>query len=197
MRKLTCNIRSETGISLMELMMAMAIASIGLLGSYTFFIGTQNTRAANVELIEAQQEARNILETIARDLRESSPGKVWLSPGVDGWSDYIAFHTPRNANREFVVDDDGQPVWQRGLGYVMDTGSNQFLRQHMTMAHDPDIYYDSYESEILSSNIERIGFKRKNDMIVISVRTYTNSDRELANVADSYIDLHTVVKLRN
>ena len=70
--------RNSKGISLIETLITMVIVSIGLLGTYSLIVNVHATRMNNTRLVETQQEARNIVEHMVRDLRESSVDYVWI-----------------------------------------------------------------------------------------------------------------------
>ncbi len=84
MLKLVNAIRSSKGISLMEVMIAIAIGLIGAMGGYALLTSMNSTRVENTAVIVAQGEARNILERMTRELRESSPEVVWPRYNTNG-----------------------------------------------------------------------------------------------------------------
>ena len=102
----------------------MVIGLIGAMGSYALLASMHGTRAENMAVLQAQQEARNIMERVTRELRESSPEVVW--PEWEDWEDseWVYFFTPRNANREFIVNPEGEPEWQQAIAYWLDSLNN-------------------------------------------------------------------------
>ena len=187
-------IKSQKGLSLIEMLIAMVVVLVGVLSSYALITGIHGTRAGNVAATQAQQEARNIVEQIARELRETSPDVVWVH---NSETSYISFFTPRNAENQFIVDPEGNPNWQRAIGYALDQQNNKIYRYQLYLTYDPDIFYDSSYFESISKNTEALDFSRVNDMLTISVRTFYDNAGKNGNVTRSYADLSTTIKLRN
>jgi prepilin-type N-terminal cleavage/methylation domain-containing protein len=194
MFKIINTIKSQKGLSLIEMLIAMVVILIGVLSSYALLASVHGTRAGNVAATQAQQEARNIVEQITRELRESAPNVVWVHHSE---TNYISFFTPRNAAKQFIVDPEGKPNWQRAIGYALNQNSNTIYRYQLYLTHDPDIFYDSFYYESISKNAEELSFSRVNDMLTISVRTFYDHTGKNGNVTRSYADLSTTIKLRN
>jgi hypothetical protein len=186
-----CIIRGTKGITAIELMIVIAIGLIGVLGSYALLLNVKGTAAASAEVIEAQQEARYIVERIARELRESSPTTVAPDWMVYEDSYEITFDTPRDPNRKFIVGIEGEPEWQRTITYTFDPYSHTLSRYQQYGTSNITEY------EVVSENIQHLAFGRTHDMITISIRTFINKGDKVGSVADSYADLYTMVKLRN
>jgi prepilin-type N-terminal cleavage/methylation domain-containing protein len=184
-------IRDTKGLTMIESMIVIAIGLIGVLGSYALLLNVRGTAAASAEVIEAQQEARYIVERIARELRESSPTTVAPDSMLYEDSYQITFDTPRDPNRKFIVGIEGEPEWQRTITYTFDPNSHTASR------------YQEYgtsnvtEYEVVSENVQHLAFGRTHDMITISIRTFSNKGDKMGSVADSFADLYTMVKLRN
>ncbi len=190
--------RNSKGFSLVEVVIAMVIGLIGAMGSYALLASMHGTRAENMEVLQAQQEARNIMERVTRELRESSPEVVWPDwPTWEEWGDseWVYFFTPRNANREFMVNPEGEPEWQRAIAYWLDSLNNTLYRYQYYLTWDPDIN-DWYESEVVSKNVEDISFRRVNDMITINIRTFADNDGGIGQTARSHSEFTTTIKLR-
>jgi len=186
-------IRKPKGFTLIEVVIAMSVGIIGAMGGYALFANIQGTTAGNSAAVQAQQEARFIVERIARELRESNRDKVWPNPMPSAGSNYITFLTPRDSNASFIVDaTSGKPKWQRVISYNLDN-SNCLNRYQSYLSGAP-----SAPNEILSRKVERLLFNRvNNDMITISIRTFSDQGEKVGHVARSYADLFTMVKLRN
>jgi hypothetical protein len=178
----------------------MSIALIGIAGGYALLANIQGTAIGNRILVQAQQEARNVVEYLAREIRESSPDQVLLD-AVDR-SEQITFGIPRNENREFVVDGKGEPEWQRWISYRLETDTTHLYRYQALDSSEyapgsPD-WLDECHSKIMSKQVKRLNFERVgDDMIVISVRAFAESDGKVGHVARSYADFSTMVRLRN
>ena len=200
MLKLVDAIKSSKGISLMEVMIAMAIGLIGAMGGYAILASMDSTRVENTAVVVAQGEARNILERMTRELRESSPEVVWPRYDTNGAEyNWVYFLTPRNADREFIINTEGEPEWQRGIQYWLNKDSNTLYRFRFYLTFDPDAddWSNWFQFEIVSENVEELTFSRDDDMFTINIRTFSHSDGGLGNVARSYVDLSTTIKLRN
>jgi hypothetical protein len=169
-----------------------------MLGSYGLLASVHVTRLESAELLQAQQEARNIVERITRELRESSPEVIWPSSMIHGESNYVAFFTPRNGNGAFFICPEGEPIWQRSIAYRLDTAEPHTLyRYKLHMVNDPDIDVDSFDSEVVSKNVEALSFGLVNNMLTINIRTFADSDGGIGQVARSHADITTTISLRN
>ena len=191
-------IGNNKGLTLVETLVAIALGSVAVMGSFTLLTGVQGTMTENSEAVQAQQEARNILQRIAREVRESSPEKTWIY----SWSDYenegdadtIFFYTSRDKDSRFIVDDSGKPDWQREISYALDRYSNHLYRFQYYMSLDEGY---PYQWEIVSRNVEKLSFEQVNDMLVISIRTFADTAEGTGNVARAYANFHTMINLRN
>lgn len=193
------SIRSPKGFTLIEAMIVMSIGVLGAVSGFVVLAGARGTLAGTVKSVTAQQEARNVVERIAREIRESAPDTIMISSGDGEGYHYISFQTPRDSDRRFVVDQYGQPVWQRSIGYIKFDGSNNLYRYQQFGSSDA-------VEEMVSKNVERIHFSkisaeeapfnRPQDLVGISIRTFAEHD-SIGDVADSYADFHTTVKMRN
>lgn len=188
-------IKKTSGLSLIEMLIAIVVISIGIMASYSLLASVRGTRVGNVAAVQAQQEARNILERIAREVRESSPEVLWV--GFYEGASYINFLTPRNAEKQFIIDPEGAPQWQRAIGYMLDPYTNELSRYQYYLTHDPATYEDAFYVERISKNAEKLSFSRTNDLLTIYVRTFYDHEGKVGNVTRAYADLSTTVKLRN
>ncbi len=188
--------RNSKGFSLVEVIIAMVIGLIGAMGSYALLASMHGTRAENMAVLQAQQEARNIMERVTRELRESSPEVVW--PDWEDWEDseWVYFFTPRNANREFMVNPEGEPEWQQAIAYWLDSLNNTLYRYRYYLTWDP-VLENWFEFEVVSKNVEDISFRRVNDMITINIRTFSDNDGGIGQTARSHSELTTTIQLRN
>ncbi len=71
--------RLHSGLTLIELVVAMAVAGILLAGGYGIFLSHQRTYAVQDQVVEIQQNARVAMNLLARDLRMAGHGvpKLW------------------------------------------------------------------------------------------------------------------------
>ena len=199
MFRLFSNAKRAEGLSLIEVVIAMAIGLIGTLGSYALLASVHGTQVENKELLEAQQEARNVMERMTRELRESSPEVIWPVHTDGEESPWIFFYTPRNQRSEFIVNSEGKPKWQRGIEYWLDENSHTLYRFQFYMSFDPNVdnWNSWFQFDTLSKNVEKLLFERNNDMLTINIRTFSENPDGLGNVAPSYADFDTTIKLRN
>ena len=108
--------RVPKGFTLIEMIVATSIFLVGIAGSYTLLSSIEATRAGNVKVVQVQQEARNIVERIAREMRESDQDHVWIwTDSTSGETDSIVFFTPRDESGAFCayheVDLHGEPLY--------------------------------------------------------------------------------------
>ena len=60
---------SQKGFSLLELMVAMAIASVLMAGIYTFYHNQLKTHITQQEMVDMQQDARAAMYMMTREIR--------------------------------------------------------------------------------------------------------------------------------
>lgn len=65
----TQSIQNRYGVSLIELLVALAICGMVMAGSYRFFVSQSKAYVLQDQVIEAQQSLRLAMETLSRDLR--------------------------------------------------------------------------------------------------------------------------------
>jgi type IV pilus assembly protein PilW len=65
----TQRVRNKRGVSLVELLVALAICAVVVAGAYRFFITQTRVYAVQDQAIEAQQNVRLAMEILLRDLR--------------------------------------------------------------------------------------------------------------------------------
>ena len=191
------DLKGVKSFSIIEVLIGISVGLIGALAGYALIISMKQYMAGGSEVVRTQQEARVILERITRELRESSPDKVWPDSLRYSDSDYIIFYTPRNDKREFIVGTDGRPRWQRAIRYRLDSVSNRLLRDQMYISDATGIpIFSTYHSEVVSKNVEKLLFRRDKDLVIISIRTFGDKNKT-KNMADAFTDLNTRIKMRN
>lgn len=201
-------IKDQKGLSLVEILITMSVILIGVMGAYSLLANVQITHTRTSHVVQAQQEARNIVEHIVRDLRESNLDQVWIT-SANGESDSITFYTPRDENGAFnayhEVDDDGnpltgygKPVWRRTVAYSLDPRTNYLYRyQSSELISDIDEMKLYSEGEIVSKSVKRVIFERVDNMITISIRTFEAPGSDMGYVAESHTDYYTKIEFRN
>jgi len=74
----------ERGVSLIEMMMALAISVIVVGGTYQVLYNSQQMQTVNEQAVQSQQNARIAMELIAMDLKDAGfNAQQWTSPGID------------------------------------------------------------------------------------------------------------------
>jgi prepilin-type N-terminal cleavage/methylation domain-containing protein len=88
--------RSCKGLTLIELLVAMAISAILIAGLYRTFIGQHKTYVAQEQVVDMQQNVRVAIDRMMREIRMAGFGNVrdvLESGGVNGFTDIV---TPNN-----------------------------------------------------------------------------------------------------
>ncbi len=107
-------LKRSKGLTLIELLVAMAISAILIAALYRTFIGQHKTYTVQEQVVDMQQNVRVAINRMMREIRMAGFGNAWnvLPPhglpfsAIDGPFSYII--TPRN-NQNMI---DGQPVDQ-------------------------------------------------------------------------------------
>ncbi len=89
---------SQKGFSLIELMVAMAIASILMAGIYTFYHNQLKTHITQQEMVDMQQDARAAMYMMTREIRMA---------GYDPQNTGATIRTANVAQMAFDSDSDG------------------------------------------------------------------------------------------
>ena len=195
--------RREKGLTLIEVLIAVVITLIGSLAGYAFLASVRGTVAGNSALVQSQQEARITVERMAREIRESNRDKVWPNPMPAGGARYIVFFTPRDKERSFVVDETvhyGRPEWHRTIAYALGENNTLYRYQIYNLPNGPEPDMDrlfSTQPEVVSRNVEHFLFTRTDDLLTISIRMFSDKGDKIGNVAPSYANFDTTIKLRN
>ena len=212
MFKLIRTMEDSAGLSLVEVVIASLIISISVMGSYALFAGVIDSSAGNSKVLQAQQEARITMERMARELRESSADRVWTREDTYFYEPMVMFLTPRDQARTFVVDEFGDPEWQRVVLYRLDLCLNRIYRHESyepyiissliaiasgNASTDETYEWLAYEvlycgqTEELGGNgamgVMRLDFSRDNDKLLISMRAAPGSGRSTGDVYDPYM----------
>ncbi len=89
---------SQKGFSLLELMVAMAIASVLMAGIYTFYHNQLKTHITQQEMVDMQQDARAAMYMMTREIRMA---------GYDPLNTGATIRTANVAEIAFSSDDNG------------------------------------------------------------------------------------------
>jgi prepilin-type N-terminal cleavage/methylation domain-containing protein len=183
----------RNGYTIMELLVAVAISTIGLAAIYTVvfqgygYLSRADGSAVNLGTIADRGRIRLGVERMISELRESSLSTVELSDSGDG----IGFASPRGSDGSFNLNPDGSPRWVKAVVYFLDGGRLYRYEEPKTdwsQNFDPDLVFqggrDSQWQEIAGS-VEELSFQISDDMISIHIR------------ATDGLSLDTSVRVRN
>jgi type II secretory pathway pseudopilin PulG len=118
-------LKEESGFTLLETVIALAITFIGVLASYSAVQMGQKFIRHGEAVTEVQQEAAIALRRIERKVRETAATEVlvrtseyvWETTGEAG-GDVLAFPSPRDhENRFHLKSGNARPSWQKPVIY--------------------------------------------------------------------------------
>lgn len=183
------NIRGSKGMTLVEILISVCVIVAVIIGGLCLLSYMRGTPEERFKTVQVQQDARTLVENMARELSKSVPNLVVPDPMID--SDFIAFYTPRDGDVESVPDKVGNTDWQRYVKYMLDRKSNR-LYKFVSHVGEPET-----QIEIMATNVQQLLSTRKGDVVTISMRTFSDKSMETGNVAHAYTDFCTEVKLKN
>ncbi len=189
MFKTACSIRDSKGVTLVEILISFCITVGMIIGGLLLLSYMRGTSEERFETVQVQQDARTLVENMARELSKSAPNLVVPDPMIN--SDCIAFYTPRDGNVESVPGKVCNTDWQRYVKYMLDRKSNR-LYKFVSYVGEPET-----QVEIVATNVQQLLSTRKGDVVTISMRTLRDQSMETDNVADAYTDFCTQVRLEN
>lgn len=118
--------QNKKGFTLVELMIAMFIATILIAGVYAMFISVHNMNEEQQAFIEAQTNLGSVSQIVEKDIRKSSQH---LDISVSGNSTVI---TQLDKEGNIIKDDEGNPLQ---YSYELMNGklyrNNRFLSEHI------------------------------------------------------------------
>ncbi len=124
-------LKAESGISLIEMVIIMAIISVSVMASYSALLMGQSHMKSGKTVVEVQQEAAIAMKRIERRIRETDPNKIEIRVSETrylagtGGGDALIFPSARDYGNRFCTESDGSPSWQKLMVYYMDTASNK------------------------------------------------------------------------
>ena len=130
--------KTEAGHSLIEMIMAMSISLIGLIGGLTLYRSAHHTVNAGRESTEIQARGRKVLELMAMELQESNVDTIDLSA-----TGAISFASARSGGT-FATEADGSPDWNKAVVYCVDSDSNCLRRYDEAKTDWPTLFNTSY-----------------------------------------------------
>jgi prepilin-type N-terminal cleavage/methylation domain-containing protein len=96
--------RRQKGFSLIEMLIALVIGAIIIAGVYRTFTTQQKTFTVQEQVSEAQQNARAVMDLMARDIRMAGFGKLgWPVEGISETVTVIVGANPA-PNREVTLE---------------------------------------------------------------------------------------------
>ncbi len=163
-------IKTQKGLSLIELMVTLVILSIMILGLVVFFSGGVRSWITGQYQLEAQRNARQAMESMVREIRH---GKI-----VEDTSDSISivFRTPFNGSPEINYN------WDSGTG-VLYRNTNPIIDDVLSLSFT---YLDNTDNVIPTSDLE---FSNKVSKIHIELQVDVEKDNNPDITLNSDIDL--------
>jgi Tfp pilus assembly protein PilV len=183
------SIRGTKGMTLVEILISVCVIIVVIIGGLCLLSYMRGNPEERFETVQVQQDARTLVENMARELSKSAPNLVVPDPMIN--SDFIAFYTPRDGNVESVTDKVSSIDWQRYVKYMLDRKSNR-LYKFVSHVGKPET-----QIEIMATNVQQLLSTRKGDVVTISMRTLSDQSMETGNVAHAYTDFCTQVRLKS
>jgi prepilin-type N-terminal cleavage/methylation domain-containing protein len=162
-------VKNKNGFTLIEMMVALGILSLIIIGLVTFFSGGTRAWVTGQYQLEAQRNARLSMDRMVREIREADYIK-YTSTSI-----LIDFHTPFHGNISYSLS-----------GNDLKRGSNTVINNVLTLDFS---YFDNSGTEIDSplsepdeSNISKVHINLQVDVDQDSSPDITlNSDINLRN----------------
>jgi len=156
------SIRNRKGVSLIELLIAMAIAAITVAGIFRLFIAQGRAYTVQEQVTEVQQSIRTAMELLSRDLRMTGFDDDSLISNVAVPTPIAIGDDTVTVAYEYVYDQPprdgcgGTPYSARYIvNYRRDAGTSRLLRQlHIdcqSAPNPPDV------TDVLLDNVEVLG----------------------------------------
>jgi hypothetical protein len=183
------SIKGSKGMTLVEILISVCVIIVVIIGGLCLLSYMRGTPEERFETFQVQQDARTLVENMARELSKSVPNLVVPDPMIN--SDFIAFYTPRDGNVESVPGKVCNTDWQRYVKYMLDRKSNR-LYKFVSYVGELET-----QIEIMATNVQQLLSTRRGDVVTISMRTLSDQSMETGNVAHAYTDFCTEVKLKN
>ncbi len=183
------NLKSPNGYSLMEVIMAMAIASIGFVGGLTLFRGVQNTLNVVTTTSQMQHGIRKGFETMTQELQDTYVNTIDIS--VAG---AISFASAVE-EAGFALNSDGTPDWKNAVVYFLNTQTHMLCR-YVEAKDDWTTSFDTFAAiqvpnpEPLIPNVADLQFQLNGNLLLITIKVSGDS-------ADMSQTLTTQIYLRN
>lgn len=184
------NLKSPNGYSLMEVIMAMAIASIGFTGGLTLFRGVQNTLNVVTTTSQMQQGIRKGFETMTQELQGTSVNTIDISVP------YAICFASAVENTGFALNGDGTPDWKNAVVYFMDEETNMLCRyveakDDWTTGFNTEAAVQLPNPEQLIPDVADLQFQLTGNLLSITMKISKEDPSDMSNT------LSTQIYLRN
>lgn len=167
--------KREEGFSLSELMIAMAVTLIGFAASYSMFQVGYKYFNLGTDATQAQQKARMALETMIKELQETSAGTVWVT------DEAVSFASARNDNNEFLTitatenPDKEKPYWQKAVVYFRDAESNilfkyEEAKEDWSTNFNPSLAVGAENLKEIATSVTSIVFQFSGNLLSITIQ---------------------------
>jgi len=165
-------IKTQKGMTIIELMVTMAILSVIILGLVVFFSGGVRAWITGQYQLEAQRNARQAMESMVREIRHGETVEV------SSTSTSIVFKTPFNGSPDINYHlDTGTGILYRNTNPIID----DVLSLSFTYLDNTDNVIDTSDSEF-SNKVSKIHIKLQVDVDRDNNPDITlNSDIDLRN----------------
>lgn len=142
--------KRESGITLIELLVALVIFSLVIAGTYRLFMAQSRAYTVQERVVDTQQSIRSAMEILLRDLRMTG----FDSDSSDSKIDIV---TPLIAGTDQItIDYEFDNSTQYSIRYWRDAGSQTLRRQLTTIKDDGTSVAGA--AEILLENVEDLNF---------------------------------------
>ena len=165
-------IKTQKGMTIIELMVTMAILSVIILGLVVFFSGGVRAWITGQYQLEAQRNARQAMESMVREIRH---GEIIKKDGSTATS--IIFNTPFNGSPDIRYH------LNTGTGILYRNTTNPIIDDVLSLSFT---YLDSTDNVIPNSDLE---FSNKVSKIHIELQVDVDGDSNPDITLNSDIDL--------
>jgi type II secretory pathway pseudopilin PulG len=129
------------GFTLVDVLVSIAILSLIIAGVFGVLNMGNTTYNTDLSLLDLQQNARQGMDWMVRELRESSSGDINIVP-IDADDDQITFNTPN----------------ETGIQYYRDMTERQIIRE-----------YPAGTTRIIANDINSLNFSLSGNLLEIQV----------------------------
>ncbi len=184
------NLKSPNGYSLIEVIMAMAIASIGFVGGLTLFRGVQNTLNVVTTTSEMQHGIRKGFETMTQELQGTSVNTIDMSVP------YAICFASAEDGTGFALNDDGTPDWKNAVVYFLQSETNMLCRyvepkDDWMTGFDTGAAVQLPNPEQLIPDVSDLQFQLTGNLLSITMKISKEDPSDMSNT------LSTQIYLRN